>query len=65
MLAEGESVFVPLRTAHRFWNSNTEPVVFEVEVRPARNFEKSLRAQFGLVKDVCLYSASGGLAGSE
>ncbi len=51
VLAEDESVFVPLNTAHRFWNSSTEPVVFEVEVRPARNFEKSLRAQFGLVQD--------------
>ena len=51
VLAEGESVFVPLNTAHRFWNSSTEPVVFEVEIRPARNFEKSLRAQFGLVQD--------------
>ncbi len=40
-----------LNTAHRFWNSSTEPVVFEVEIRPARNFEKALRAQFGLVQD--------------
>src|SRR4028119_992769 len=51
VLAEGESAFVPLNTAHRFWNSSTEPVVFEVEIRPARNFEKALRAQFGLVQD--------------
>ncbi len=51
VLAEGESVFVPLNTAHRFWNSSTEPVVFEVEMRPARNFEKSLRAFFGLAQD--------------
>jgi mannose-6-phosphate isomerase-like protein (cupin superfamily) len=51
VLAEGESVFVALNTAHRFWNSSTEPVVFEVEVRPARNFEKALRAASGLVQD--------------
>ena len=51
VLAEGESAFVPLNTAHRFWNSSTEPVVFEVEIRPARNFEKALRAHFGLVQD--------------
>jgi hypothetical protein len=51
VLTEGESVFVPLSTAHRFWNSSIEPVVFEVEIRPARSFEKSLRAQFGLVQD--------------
>ncbi len=51
VLAEGASAFVPLNTAHRFWNSSTEPVVFEVEIRPARNFEKAIRAQFGLVQD--------------
>jgi mannose-6-phosphate isomerase-like protein (cupin superfamily) len=51
VLAGGESVFVPLNTAHRFWNSGTEPVVFEVEIRPARSFEQALRAQFGLVQD--------------
>jgi mannose-6-phosphate isomerase-like protein (cupin superfamily) len=51
VLAEGKSVFVALNTAHRFWNSSTAPVVFEVEVRPARNFEKALRAASGLVQD--------------
>jgi mannose-6-phosphate isomerase-like protein (cupin superfamily) len=51
VLAEDESAFVPLNTAHRFWNSSTEPVIFEVEIRPARNFEKSLRAAFGLAED--------------
>ncbi len=51
VLAEGESVLVPLNTAHRFWNSSTEPVVFEVEIKPARNFEKAIRAHFGLVQD--------------
>ena len=51
VLAGGESAFVPLNTAHRFWNSGAEPVVFEVEIRPARNFEKAIRAQLGLVED--------------
>ena len=51
VLAEAESVFVPLNTAHRFWNSSPEPVVFEVEVRPARNFEKAVRATSGLAED--------------
>ena len=51
MLAEGESALVPLNTAYRFWNSSTEPVVFEVEIRPARDFEKAIRAQFGMVED--------------
>jgi mannose-6-phosphate isomerase-like protein (cupin superfamily) len=51
VLRAGESVFVPLNTDHRFRNSGTEPVVFEVEISLARNFEKALRAQFGLVGD--------------
>ena len=51
VLAEGESVFVPLNTAHRFWNSSAERAAFEVEIRPARNFEKALRAHFGLVEE--------------
>jgi mannose-6-phosphate isomerase-like protein (cupin superfamily) len=51
VLAEGDSVFVPPNTAHRFWNSSTALVIFEVEIRPARNFEKSIRAQFGMVQD--------------
>jgi mannose-6-phosphate isomerase-like protein (cupin superfamily) len=51
VLAEGESVFVALNTAHRFWNSSTEAVVFEVEIRPARNFEKAVRAASGLAED--------------
>jgi hypothetical protein len=51
VLTEDESVLVPLDTAHRFWNSSTTPAIFEVEIRPARNFEKSIRAQFGLVED--------------
>jgi quercetin dioxygenase-like cupin family protein len=37
VLAQGESVFVPPNTAHRFRNSSTSPVVFEVEIRPAPN----------------------------
>jgi mannose-6-phosphate isomerase-like protein (cupin superfamily) len=51
VLTEGKSAFVPLNTEHRFCNSSTEPVVFEVEIRPARNFEQSLRAAFGLARD--------------
>ena len=50
VLTEDESAYVPLNTVHRFWNSSTEPVVFEVEMKPARNFEKSLRAFFGLAQ---------------
>ncbi len=51
VLRKGESVFVPLKTPHRFWNASSEPAVFEVEIRPSRSFEKALRAQSGLVAD--------------
>ncbi len=51
VLRAGESAFVPLKTAHRFWNSSHERVIFEVEIKPARHFEEALRAQFGLVAD--------------
>jgi mannose-6-phosphate isomerase-like protein (cupin superfamily) len=51
VLAAGEAAFVPLNTAHRFWNSGTEPTVFEVEIRPARDFEKAIRTQMGLATD--------------
>ena len=51
VLQEGGSAFVPLSTAHRWWNSGTEPVIFEVEIRPAHNFEKSLRVASGLGED--------------
>ncbi|MDQ4137801.1 MAG: cupin domain-containing protein [Actinomycetota bacterium] len=51
VLGKGESAFVPLRTPHRFWNPSAELAVFEVEVRPSRDFEKALRAQCGLVAD--------------
>ncbi len=50
-LEKGESVLVPLRTPHRFWNASSRPAVFEVEVRPSRSFETALRAQAGLVAD--------------
>ena len=49
VLRAGESATVPVKTPHCFWNSSGQPVVFEVEIRPARNFENALRAQFGLV----------------
>jgi len=51
VLRKGETVTVPMGTAHRWWNASAEPVVFEVEVSPARNFEQALRAQFGLAND--------------
>jgi mannose-6-phosphate isomerase-like protein (cupin superfamily) len=50
VLGSGESVMVPLGTAHRFWNAGSEPAVFEAEIRPARKMEQSLRAMVGLAR---------------
>jgi quercetin dioxygenase-like cupin family protein len=51
VLTAGEKALVPLNTVHRFWNSSNAPTVFTVEVRPARQFEKMMRALCGLAKD--------------
>ncbi len=51
VLRSGESVHVPLKAVHSFWNSSPEPVRFTVEMRPARHFEEALRAAFGLARD--------------
>ena len=39
---------VPLRAVHRFWNSSDQPVVFEVEVVPARHLAETLDTLFAL-----------------
>jgi mannose-6-phosphate isomerase-like protein (cupin superfamily) len=51
VLKSGESVHVPIRTPHRFWNGGDEPGVFVCEIRPARQWEKSIRTAFGLARD--------------
>lgn len=51
VLKSGESAHVPLKTPHTFWNSSGEPVVFVTEIRPAMQFEKSIRTAFGLARD--------------
>lgn len=51
VLAAGEKAFVPLSTLHRFWNNSNAPAVFMVEIRPASQFEKMMRAGIGLAND--------------
>jgi mannose-6-phosphate isomerase-like protein (cupin superfamily) len=51
VVRSGESVHVPLKAVHSFWNSSPEPVRFTVEIRPARHFEEALRTGFGLARD--------------
>jgi len=47
VLASGQSASVPLKVPHWFWNTTDESLVFEVEVRPAANYEQTIRAGDG------------------
>lgn len=51
VLQNGQSAHAPLKVRHTFWNGSEGPVVFECEIRPARRFERSIRAAFGLAGD--------------
>ncbi|MDQ4071907.1 MAG: cupin domain-containing protein [Actinomycetota bacterium] len=51
VLTRGQSALAPLEVPHRFWNATDEPTVFEAEIRPAGNFEKSIRAADGMARD--------------
>jgi mannose-6-phosphate isomerase-like protein (cupin superfamily) len=51
LLMAGQTAHIPINTVHRFWNSSNVPTAFVVEIRPARQFEKALRAAFGLARD--------------
>jgi hypothetical protein len=50
-LVSGQSASVPLKVPHTFWNATDELTVFEAEIRPADDFEKTLRAADGLARD--------------
>ncbi|MBA2694226.1 MAG: cupin domain-containing protein [Rubrobacter sp.] len=50
-LKSGESAHVPVKVPHTFSNGSDEPVVFECEISPAREWEKSIRTAFGLARD--------------
>jgi len=50
-LVSGQSASVPLEVPHKFWNATDELTVFEAEIRPADDFEKTLRVADGLARD--------------
>lgn len=48
----GNKAVVPVNSLHRFYNpSDKDPIIFRTYIRPARNFEKTLRIGYGLVND--------------
>jgi len=47
----GETLTIPARTPHRFWNAGDEEVRFRCEVRPALQFEQLLETMFALAAD--------------
>ncbi|MBB6612662.1 cupin domain-containing protein [Pontibacter sp. Tf4] len=48
----GQMAVAPVNSLHRFYNpSPTETILFRTYIRPARNFEKTLRIAYGLVND--------------
>jgi mannose-6-phosphate isomerase-like protein (cupin superfamily) len=51
LLEVGQSAFAPLKAHHRFYSTSDTPVKYMVEIRPARQFEKSLRIAYGLARD--------------
>jgi quercetin dioxygenase-like cupin family protein len=51
VVAEGETVRVPIGETHGFRNNSRHPAVFEVEIRPPGSFEQALRASFGVARD--------------
>jgi len=50
-LEPGERALVPIGARHRFYSTSDEPILFEVEVRPARRFEEAVRIGYGLARD--------------
>ena len=50
-LEPGERALVPIGARHRFYSTSDEPIVFEVEIRPARRFEEGVRIGYGLARD--------------
>ena len=51
-LKKNESATAEPNILHRFYNSSSEPVRFQVELRPAsEGFERSLQVAYGLARD--------------
>ncbi len=51
ILNAGVTTEAPIGSAHRFYNSSDEPVMFLMEIRPARQFEQGIRVAYGLARD--------------
>lgn len=51
VLKSGEVAHAPVKVPHTFWNSISEPVVFEAVVQPAQPFESTVRTFFGMARD--------------
>jgi len=51
VLKENERLEAPAKTMHKFYNTSGKRAVFTVEINPGRNFEKTLRAAYGLCND--------------
>ena len=47
----GETVIVPPKSSHKFWNAGETEAVFVCEVRPALQFERLLETMFALAND--------------
>lgn len=47
----GETVVVPPKSSHKFWNAGDTEAVFVCEVRPALQFERLLETMFALAGD--------------
>ena len=51
-LRPGDSITVPLRTPHHFFNSGNEPVVCHIKLQPGHEgFEKGIAIGYGLAAD--------------
>jgi quercetin dioxygenase-like cupin family protein len=51
ILKVGDSALVPKMAHHRFYNTTDKYATAMLELRPARNFEKSIRIAYGLARD--------------
>jgi mannose-6-phosphate isomerase-like protein (cupin superfamily) len=48
-LTTGQDTVAPKHMMHKFYNTSSKPVTFLVKIEPARSFEKTIRAAYGLM----------------
>jgi mannose-6-phosphate isomerase-like protein (cupin superfamily) len=51
VLKPGQTARAPIGSLHRCFNPSDEPIVFQITIVPARDFEKMIRIAFGLQGD--------------